>query len=56
MPRFKVSLINLNNKNDKINVTIKARSAIHACIIAHKNTPEYFAYEANKIDDDNTNI
>lgn len=50
MPRYKVSLINLNNKNDKIYVTVKARSAVHACVIAHKNQPDYFAFEANIIE------
>lgn len=49
MPRFKVSLINLNNKNDKIYVTIKAKSAVNACVIAHKQYPAYFAFEANII-------
>lgn len=53
MPRFKVSLINLNNKNDKIYVTIKAKSAVNACIIAHKQHPAYFAFEANSVNESN---
>lgn len=53
MPRFKVSLINLNNKNDKIYVTIKAKNAVNACIIAHKQHPAYFAFEANSVNENN---
>lgn len=53
MPRFKVSLINLDNRNDKIYITVKAKSATDACIIAHKQYPAYFAFEANSVNENN---
>lgn len=53
MPKFKVNLINLDNRNDKIYTTIKAKSATEACIIAHRQYPAYFAFEANSVNENN---